>query len=121
MKASLPTQGSFRGPGDTVFLVWVKMPTSRKGAAVLLAVGFFWTSLLSCSGGNSAAHPRALSTQNYGPVPVSGRAARPTDVSIGGVELTSPARELSLDFVPGAANKGAISYNEGYSGGRDVM
>ncbi len=97
------------------------MPTSRKGAAVLLAVGFFWTSLLSCSGGNSAAHPRALSTQNYGPVPVSGRAARPTDVSIGGVELTSPARELSLDFVPGAANKGAISYNEGYSGGRDVM
>lgn len=83
-----------------------------KNLAAILII-FSCASLPGCSGaGKPTTHPRATTPTNYGPVQVSGRAPRPTDIRAGGIDVTSQAKEISFDFGPHGSDSIVIPYND---------
>jgi hypothetical protein len=85
---------------------------AREQSTAILII-FSCASLLGCSGaGQKAAHPRAVAHKDYGPVRVPGRASGPTDIAVGGIEITSPVKEINFNFGPHGSGSVVISYSD---------
>ena len=76
--------------------------------STVTAVTVACAGLAGCSAsGSAASQSHAVASAQYGPVPVTGRAAKPTDVNAGGIVVGAK----TLEFSVGSANI-VISYND---------
>lgn len=77
-----------------------------------IVVVFSCVTLFGCSEeGQLPAHPHATASPQYGPVPVADRAAKPTDMNEGGINVLAP----DLEFSGGSESKIAsvtIAYDD---------